>query len=58
MISIGDIRGRDDICGEMYVALKELANNYAGRREMTEKMQSLIDGRGAMRIAEFIEKVF
>ena len=58
MISIGDIRDRDDICEKMYTALKNLGGDYPGRKEMTEKMQSLIDGRGAMRIAEFIEKVF
>ncbi len=58
MVSLGDIRGRDDICEDMYIALKDLGADYNKRKDMTEKMQSVIDGKGALRTAEFIEKVF
>ena len=56
MINAGDCRKRDDICSVIIGALCGM--NESVRAEMSAKMQSLVDGNGAMRIADVIEREF
>ena len=55
MIFAGDVRcDLIKILKEILVQIDALANNYDMRVCMSEKMERLIDGKGAMRIAECI----
>ena len=52
MINAGDCRKNDDIASVIIESL--LGMNESVRSEMSAKMQSLVDGNGAMRIADVI----
>ena len=48
--TIGDLRAADHPAEEMIAAVKALAADYERRVEMSERMQRMIDGKGASRI--------
>lgn len=54
MISVGDCRSDDEFIGRLESLLKNLVNNEALRRKLSEKMQTLVDGNGAARIADML----
>ena len=56
MINAGDCRKNDDISSVIIESLRGM--NESVRAEMSEKMQRLVDGNGAMRIADVIEHEF
>ena len=55
MINAGDCRNRDNICPVIIESLRGM--NEAVRSEMSAKMQRLVDGNGAGRIADVIMRV-
>lgn len=55
MINAGDFRENEEQClGNAVSGVRHLASGYDLRREMSGKVQKLVDGSGAMRIAESI----
>ena len=53
MINAGDIRGNEELCfNGMLNGILQLASSYRLRCNLSEKTQKLVDGRGALRIAE------
>ena len=52
MINAGDCRKNDDISSVIAEVLRGM--NKAVRAEMSRKMQTLVDGKGAGRIADVI----
>jgi spore coat polysaccharide biosynthesis predicted glycosyltransferase SpsG len=55
MINAGDIRENEELClSNMQDGLQRLFSDYELRCDMTRKGQTLVDGRGALRIAEAI----
>lgn len=52
MVSVGDVRDVDDTPGMIMNAAFGLCEDYEKREEMGERMQKLIDGKGADRLAE------
>lgn len=59
MISVGDIRGREDECiGLIYEKVQFLKDNYDIRKKMSNIMQNLVDGKGAYRIVKEIDMLF
>ena len=55
MINAGDCRKRDDISSVIIESLRGM--NESVRAEMSARMQRLVDGNGAMRIADVIMRV-
>ncbi|MDD3240269.1 MAG: UDP-2,4-diacetamido-2,4,6-trideoxy-beta-L-altropyranose hydrolase [Lachnospira sp.] len=52
MISNGDVRGNTRFYIELENNVTRMINNYSLRREMSEREKSMIDGKGAYRIAQ------
>ncbi|BDR75921.1 UDP-2,4-diacetamido-2,4,6-trideoxy-beta-L-altropyranose hydrolase [Clostridium tetani] len=58
MISVGDIRDREDECIDLiYEKLQFLKDNYNIRKKMSSIMQDLVDGKGAYRIIKEIDRL-
>ncbi|MCL1917798.1 MAG: UDP-2,4-diacetamido-2,4,6-trideoxy-beta-L-altropyranose hydrolase [Peptococcaceae bacterium] len=52
MISAGDVRESEELCLERILeGISHLVTNYRMRLDFSEKMQHLVDGQGALRIA-------
>ena len=51
----GDVREGEAFFGSLFCKIKELADDFEKRRMLSEKAQKTVDGRGAERIAEFLE---
>ncbi|MCL1918657.1 MAG: UDP-2,4-diacetamido-2,4,6-trideoxy-beta-L-altropyranose hydrolase [Peptococcaceae bacterium] len=57
MIGAGDIRDNEVLClDRMVEGIRSLVSDYELRRELAGKTQDLIDGRGALRIAEKVRE--
>jgi len=56
MLNAGDIRKDSQFAAHIFEQLKELAQNQALRQHMAERMQALVDGHGAARLAEAIRR--
>ncbi|WP_051986356.1 UDP-2,4-diacetamido-2,4,6-trideoxy-beta-L-altropyranose hydrolase [Clostridium amazonitimonense] len=55
MISVGDIRGREEECINLiYEKVQILKNNYKIRKKMFNKMQNIVDRKGSFRIVKEI----
>ncbi len=57
MINAGDCRGNDSFIANIDRCLKTLSSDKDLRERMSKKMQSLVDGRGAGRIADYCLKL-
>ena len=51
---IGDIRSVKDISNTIICKINELSNDYDARKKMSREMQTLVDGKGAERLAKRI----
>ncbi len=51
MISAGDCRGNDEFIDDLDHKLRDLLMNTEKRQALSEKMQTIVDGRGAERLA-------
>jgi len=55
MINAGDIRSEEELClNRMLDGLRNLASDYDLRRSLARQGQALVDGKGALRIAEML----
>lgn len=58
MLHAGDIRGKSDFAAALFARLDELAADWPLRQSMAERMQKLVDGNGAPRLAKQIQVLF
>ncbi len=54
MLNAGDIRTNRQIAKDIFGQLEWLAQDWTLRKRMTERMQALVDGKGAVRLAASI----
>jgi len=54
MVSVGDIRGDAHFTEQLFRELSRLSENSILRQDMSKRMQVIIDGNGAARLAEII----
>ena len=57
MLNAGDVRSQKCFMDNLFAKLDELERNWPLRKSMAEKMQTLIDGSGAMRLAKEIRRL-
>ncbi|MCR5720734.1 MAG: UDP-2,4-diacetamido-2,4,6-trideoxy-beta-L-altropyranose hydrolase [Lachnospiraceae bacterium] len=58
METLGDVSECKDFSEKIYSAIKKLADNPEKRRQMASEAKKVVDGRGADRLAEELEKLF
>lgn len=57
MLCVGDIRGDDNFTERLFTHMDTLVADSALRRNMSERMQSVVDGYGSRRLAAEIRKM-
>ena len=55
MLNAGDCRGNDDFSKNIEKKITELINDYTLRKTMSDKMMSIVDGKGAQRIVSVLK---
>ena len=56
MLNAGDIRENDRFAEVIFGQLEALTQDWALRKRMAERMQAIVDGNGAIRLAKVILK--
>ncbi len=57
MLNAGDVRKKENFVEDLFLLLSVLCDNTVLRASMTEKAQRLIDGNGAVRLAEWFKNI-